>query len=419
MTHIANLKDCTEFRQTLAARPPAIVHGAAILCMLFLATAVTWSAIVKANLVVKAKGRVRPLDIPTKIFTASSEQLERRVAAANFEEGDKVKKGDVLVRMETDQIDNRIAKLQGTIRTGEAELAEMARVDSLLTEQFDSAREKAHTELTQAKEQLEQARLRQASEVRRSQDAQKLADDQARRLKKLVQSGAVTPEELEKAQSACVEAEEKLVQSQLPLDERGPLLKQQALELVHRDYEVRHGEAAARRLVKQGEVAAARKELASLELQRQEATLHSPLDGIIIAGQIQPGDVLESGKAVMEIAPHQGLLFEAIVPSEDMGHITVDMPVRIKFDAYDYQKYGVLVGTVSYISPDSQIADKGQNKPVAGYLVRISLAASEVSRGKLRGEVKLGLGGVAEIVTARESILSIFLKKIQRTISLG
>jgi hypothetical protein len=37
----------------------------------------------------------------------------------------------------------------------------------------------------------------------------------------------------------------------------------------------------------------------------------------------------------------------------------------------------------------------------------------------MNGEVKLGLGGTAEIVAARESLLSIFLKKIRHTISLG
>jgi len=42
-----------------------------------------------------------------------------------------------------------------------------------------------------------------------------------------------------------------------------------------------------------------------------------------------------------------------------------------------------------------------------------------VGRGVFRGRVKLGMGGLAEIVTGRESLLSILVKQIRRSISLG
>lgn len=57
---IRDLADCTEFRQTLQARPPRVVHGAAILMSALLAAALAWSAVTKADLVVRAEGRVRP-----------------------------------------------------------------------------------------------------------------------------------------------------------------------------------------------------------------------------------------------------------------------------------------------------------------------------------------------------------------------
>src|SRR5262249_53909992 len=102
----------------------------------------------------------------------------------------------------------------------------------------------------------------------------------------------------------------------------------------------------------------------------------------------------------------------------------------IKLDAYDYQKYGVLAGTVTYLSPDSRVADKldagtesesrvkARTAP-AGFIVRVELHADEVGRGELRGRVKLGLSGTAEIVTGRESVLAILVKRIRKSISLG
>jgi multidrug resistance efflux pump len=158
--------------------------------------------------------------------------------------------------------------------------------------------------------------------------------------------------------------------------------------------------------------------------------MRSPIDGVVVAGRIQPGDVLERGKAVLEIAPQGGYRFEAVVPSESVGQLRVGMPVRIKFDAYDYQKYGVLDGTVTYLSPDSKLPGSDvkageaeeqtlARKSSAAFVVRVELLADELRRGALRGRVKLGLGGTAEIVTGRESVLAILIKRIRQAISLG
>lgn len=51
---VLDLADCTEFRQTLQARPPQVVHGTLALRVDLLATALIWSAETMADLVVKA-----------------------------------------------------------------------------------------------------------------------------------------------------------------------------------------------------------------------------------------------------------------------------------------------------------------------------------------------------------------------------
>ena len=113
------------------------------------------------------------------------------------------------------------------------------------------------------------------------------------------------------------------------------------------------------------------------------------------------GDLLSSGQPVVEIAEQKGFLFEVSVPSEEVGHLQVGMSARIKLDAFDYQKYGTLEGTVRFISPDSGVAE-GQRAP--SYLVRIELAGEEVGRGDFHGRVKLGMAGQAEIVTGQEAL---------------
>jgi hypothetical protein len=73
-------------------------------------------------------------------------------------------------------------------------------------------------------------------------------------------------------------------------------------------------------------------------------------------------------------------------------------------------------GKVCFISPDSEAPD-GQR--AACYLVRIELSRDEVGRGDLLGPIKLGMAGQVEIVSGRESVLFLLLKKIRQSVSLG
>jgi multidrug resistance efflux pump len=189
-----------------------------------------------------------------------------------------------------------------------------------------------------------------------------------------------------------------------------------ALEQVERDYAVKIEEIRLKRAARQNEVEAARLELANRELERRQAEIRAPLDGVVTRGDIKVGDVLEPGKAVLEIAEQKGFVFEALVPSEEVGDLKVGMAARVKLDAYDYQRYGTVSGTVCYLSPDSGLAE---GEPKARYLVRIALGSNEVGRGEFHGRVKLGMSGQADVVTGRESLLSLLLRRIRRTISLG
>src|SRR5690349_16334156 len=140
---VVDLTECSTFRQTLAARPPRIVHGTALLLMVLLIAAVTWAALVKANLVVRASGRVRSVEIPTRVFTSTSADLEGRVVHAPFAEGDVVRKGQILVRLDTAHLDNRLAKLERSLESSLEEIEKLTGLESLIDQQFKAAKDKA------------------------------------------------------------------------------------------------------------------------------------------------------------------------------------------------------------------------------------------------------------------------------------
>src|ERR1700722_12458532 len=106
---VGKLEDCVEFRQTLLARPPAIVHGSVLLLTALLGSALGWSAWTHADLVVRAAGRIRTVSTPKRVVCSVrgeslSASVGGRVIAVSFREGDEVHRGDVLVRLDAEHL---------------------------------------------------------------------------------------------------------------------------------------------------------------------------------------------------------------------------------------------------------------------------------------------------------------------------
>ena len=255
-----------------------------------------------------------------------------------FREGDRVLRGAVLIRLETARLDNEIAKQRRAIRAGEEELVKLGRLEEALARQFEVTRAKAAAELAQAREDVRRAERERNSEIRLAELTLRAAEDEEAPLRRLMQRLAVAPSELRTAAAKTREAREKLVRARLPVDEGRVQVALRVRELVERDYVVRREEAELKRETKRAEVEAARTELANLELEHEQAVIRAPVEGVVTMGDVKVGDLLKPGESVAEIAQQQGFRFEASVPSEDVGHLYVGMPARIKLDAYDYQR---------------------------------------------------------------------------------
>jgi multidrug resistance efflux pump len=417
---VRGLADCTEFRQTLLARPPRVVHGTAVLLTALLAVAVTWAALTEADLVVRVPGRVRPVTTPVKVVAgANAETLSAtsggRVVAVHCREGDPVKQGQVLIELDTQQLDSEIARRRRMLSASEEELANLARQEALLAQQAEAARKKAEAQLAQAEERVRQARERRTCDVRLAELELDGAVSDLESMRKLAPTRAIARVELIKAQVKVGEARQKLARARLPVDESDVGVLRRGLELVAGDQALRRKELETKRDSRRGEVDAARIELAKLRREREQSILRAPVAGVVTSGDVKVGDILERGKPAVEIAEQRGFRFEAAVPSEEVGDLRVGLPARVKLDAYDYQRYGTAPGAVCHIAPDSGVA-AGRG---ATYLVKVELQADEVGRGELRGQVKLGMAGQVEIQTGRESLLRLLWKKIRHTISLG
>ena len=418
---IQEVTDVTEFRLTIQARPPGIVHGTVIILTALLGAALMWLAVTPADLVVRAPGRVRPVTSPLKVVMGGSGDVagassSGRVVAVHVREGETVHQGDGLLQLDTERLDNDIAKRRRTLQASEEEFARLQEQETLLERQLTSAQAKSAAELSQAHREVRQAQDRMTADVNVAELELTNAEYEEVQTRRLVERGVVAQDTLRKVTARVREAQEKLRKIRLPVEQGRVEVLRRALELTEREYAVRRQELQTKQGLKQGEIAALRLELANLTLERQQALIRAPSDGLVIAGDVKVGEFLTYGKTVVEIAAQQGFRFEVAVPSEEVSHLQVGMPARVKLDAYDYQRYGTAAGTVVFIAPDSGVSS---GQPTAVYLVKIQLTGEELGMGHYRGRIKLGMTGQAEVVTGQERLLSLLVKKIRQTISLG
>ena len=123
------------------------------------------------------------------------------------------------------------------------------------------------------------------------------------------------------------------------------------------------------------------------------------MSGVVTSAEMNVGDVLEPGKPVVEITKHRGFFFETYVNHKAIADISLGMKVKIKVEAFDFQKFGTLDGAIEFIAPDSTPIE---GHPGVYYLVRVSVDGESLGRGELTGPIKLGMEGRAEIVTGDE-----------------
>ena len=92
-----------------------------------------------------------------------------------------------------------------------------------------------------------------------------------------------------------------------------------------------------------------------LQLEKQKQILKSPIDGYVNTIFVHTiGGVVTPAEKIMTIVPKDATMqIKAKVLNQDVGFIESEMPVSIKVDTYNFQKYGILDGVVTVVSPNS------------------------------------------------------------------
>jgi HlyD family secretion protein len=137
------------------------------------------------------------------------------------------------------------------------------------------------------------------------------------------------------------------------------------------------------------------------EEQKELYTIRAQVSGTVQGlNQIQAGSFVSATQDLGEISPDSSLIAEAYIPSKDIGLIKAGASVRMQLDAFDYNSWGTLTGTVQSISSDIYTdADRPYFK------VRCTLDKSYLElRNGYKGYVKKGMALQARFKITRRSL---------------
>ncbi|MCH8238890.1 MAG: HlyD family type I secretion periplasmic adaptor subunit [Proteobacteria bacterium] len=139
--------------------------------------------------------------------------------------------------------------------------------------------------------------------------------------------------------------------------------------------------------------------------------LRSPVDGIVNKLHINTiGGVIRAGAPLVEITPvEDSLRVEAKISPKDIAFISPNQKALVKITAYDFTIYGGLDGIVEIISSDS-IMDEISKESF--YLVIIKTNENILRKGKVSLPIIPGMVAQVDIITGKKSVLDYLLKPI-------
>lgn len=256
---------------------------------------------------VRVSGNIEATDAQVS-FKVAGRVVERLV-----DEGQPVKAGQLVARLDDAEFRQEVARLEAQVEVARAQLSEL--VAGFRVE-----------EVAQAEAGVEAAKA----------EADRTAADLARQ-KVLLDREVISQREFEASKSAADGSAARLRHARENLG----LLKQGT-----RSEKVEAGRAS----LKQAE--------AALELARTrlaESKVASPLNGVVLSKSVEVGEFVSPGTPVVTVADLSKVWLRAYIEESDLGRVQLGQAVRVRADTFPGKVYA---GRISYISPEAEFTPK-------------------------------------------------------------
>ena len=302
--------------------------------------------------------------------------------------------------------------------TRQQNVQNLSALDREKIEQIEEELKQHQQRLERLKPLAEQGAISQEA-IFQAQQAQRESEKQLTESK--VQGISSINEQIFQSEQALREMESSIAESQGELVSEQKQIEQLQAELAHKKAERQSIELEAQQKAEQlkleigqteSKIAETKNQLAGATSRLEKTALRAPVAGTVLSFNVSnTGKVVQPGETVAEIAPENArLVLSAVLPDREAGFIKRGMPAQVKFDAYSYQDYGVIPGTVISVSSDA----KTDEKLGAVYRVKIELERDYVKDRLEKVLFKPGQTASADIVIRQQRIIDILLEPIKK-----
>ncbi len=418
-------------KRRLWMRRPKAVREFLTVCIALFATFFAWATFAKIDEVTRGEGRVIP-----SLKRQVVQNLEGGIVEAIFvREGDKVAKGQVLLRIDPTGLASNLGELSAqdlALTSAVARLEVEARDADAETVPFPRDLTDKAPEVAQAEEKLFQIRRQSLDnhlkvlEERLIQKDQELAELQEN-LKRYKNSREIATKEydikfavaergiISKVDVLKLEREISDIDGQIAtLEQSIPKVDsaiREAKRLVQEEKLTFRQNAQTELNTKLAELAVVKQSLTGAEDRVNRTEVRSPVDGIINKLLVNTiGGVVRASEPMVEITPLEDNLFvEVRIKPSDIAFIHPGQDALVKITAFDFSIYGGLDGKVEVISSDSTIDEQTKE---AYYLVTVKTDENVLHKGNESFLIIPGMVASVDIITGKKSVLHYLLKPI-------
>ncbi len=213
----------------------------------------------------------------------------------------------------------------------------------------------------------------------------------------------IAQKELDKVQNNVTNLEKQLLEKQhslLELKAKSNEVKRKR-ETLKKEYKNRLYEELTKKREKANEL---KVQIKAIEFKNKKQQLKSPVEGYI--GKIMMhtiGGVVTPAQKLISIVPkNASLIIKATVMNKDIGFVKKGMKSIVKVDTYNFQKYGLIDGNVTYVSNNASedkklgLVYEVHIKPKREYLVHNGKRLNLEPGMSCRVEIKVGKRRIIE-----------------------
>ena len=363
------------------------------------------------------------------------------VRSINVREGQLVRKGDLLARLDptftaadAGALESSVASLQAEVDRLQAEVEgreyrSSGNTPSQLQLQIFWQRRGEVTAKTEGYRQKidgAQTKVEQAQgEVSILKQRQSYAVDLLQRRLEGERTGVTSQQQRLQAQDAAKEIEGRLNSALKTIDSS---LRELGAVMSERDaYLQSVKNEAAQQFTEQGrKLSEARENLTKAKMRNSLVELHADRDAIVLSvANVNVGSVMASGDQFITVVPVDSPLeVEAILDGRDAGYVGVGDPVTIKFETFVYTLFGTAEGVVRAVSPDSfrnPLADRSkggrpqnQEEGAGAYYFRARISLDAIKLHDLPSSFRMtpGMPVIADVKVGQRTIMAYIFARV-------